>query len=162
MSPQTAQPLPLPPEIPAVLESTFQRLLAESTFADAWPMPELASDDEAPLRCPLQVILPLSSPWKGRILIAGDRETVFDLAAGFHSLPDEMVDEGIALDFLAEIGGLLARDLFCGVDLPVTLMEPSAPDLAIGRAFWQEEQTGRAALGCNGGRMITALRSGIL
>lgn len=151
----------MPPEIPAVLESTFQRLLAESTFADAWPLPELAADEEAPQSCPLRVILPLSSPWKGRILIAGDRDTVFDLAAGFHSLPDEMVDEGIALDFLAEIGGLLARDLFCAVDLPVTLLEPTAPDLAIFRAFWQEEPTGRAALGCNGGRMLVALRPGI-
>lgn len=162
MSPQPSQPQALPPEILAVLESTFQRLLAESTFSDAWPMPELAADQEATLRCPLQVVLPMASPWKGRILVAGDRETVFDLAAGFHSLPDEMVDEGIALDFLAEIGGLLARDLFCAVDLPITLLEPSSPDLAIARAFWQEEPTGRTALGCNGGRMIAALRSGLL
>jgi len=151
----------LPQEILAVLESTFQRLLTECTFSDAWSMPQLAADEDAPSRCPLQVVLPMSSPWQGRILIAGDRETVFDLAAGFHSLPDQMVDEGIALDFLAEIGGLLVRDLFCAVELPVALLEPTALDPAIARALWQEESTGRAALGCNGGRMIAALRSGL-
>lgn len=144
-----------------MLESTFQRLLSESAFADAWPMPDVTSEPGATLRCPLQVLLPMSSPWKGRILIAGDRETVFDLAAGFHSLPDEMVDEGIALDFLAEIGGLLARDLFCAVDLPITLLEPVAPEAAAASAFWQQASTGRTALGCNGGRMLAAIRAGL-
>lgn len=144
-----------------MLESTFQRLLSESAFADAWPMPELTGEAGATQQCPMQVVLPMSSPWKGRFLIAGDRETVFDLAAGFHSLPDEMVDEGIALDFLAEVGGLLARDLFCAVDLPVTLLEPVAPDAAFASAFWQQANTGRAALGCNGGRMLVAIRAGV-
>lgn len=150
--------LTLPAEIGAVLESTFLRLLAESAFADAWQCPDLAQDDLTIGKCPLQVVLPIRSPWRGTLLVAGDRETVSDLAAGFHSIPDAMVDEGIALEFLAELGGLLLRDLFCAVDDPVELAEPSTPDPEKSARLWSASLVGRSAVGCNEGLLLVALR----
>lgn len=147
----------VPSEVAAVLGSTLQRILAEVTFADAWIRPEVSSDPSAVVPSDLHVLLPQTSPWVGRLLLSGDLATVQDLAAGFHSIPDQMVDRTIALDFLAELGSLLLRDLFCASDLAVTLgdpleLSPSAADL-----FWKDAGTARAALGCNQGRIFAAL-----
>jgi len=131
----------VPPEVASILESTFQRILAESTFADAWPRPELASRSETVAEVGFHVLLPVRSP-------------------GFHSVPDAMVDKAIALDFLAEIATFLVRDLFCVSDTPVDSLEPLelSPDEAM--AIWEQASTARTVLGCNQGRILAALLAG--
>lgn len=156
-SPRT---LEVPAEILTVLESTFQRQLAESAFADAWPIPELALDVEAPALTDLAVLLPVTAPWKGRMILFGQEDIVRDLAAGFHSLPDEMVDRGISLDFLAELSSLVCRDLFCASEAPVELGEPHELDRAEASILWNSAGRGRVALGCNQGRMLLAILAG--
>jgi len=150
----------VPAEVASILESTFQRLLAESTFADAWPRPELVSRPETVSEVGFHVLLPVRSPWIGRLLLAGDADTVRDLAAGFHSVPDSMVDKAIALDFLAEIATLLVRDLFCVSDSPVQALEPLelSPTEAVG--IWERAASARTVLGCNQGRILAALLAG--
>jgi len=150
----------VPPEVASILESTFQRILAESTFADAWPRPELASRSETISEVDLHVLLPVRSPWTGRLLLAGDVETVRDLAAGFHSVPDAMVDKPIALDFLAEIATFLVRDLFCVSDAPVDAMEPVELSPSEAMAIWEQATAARTVLGCNQGRILAALLAG--
>jgi hypothetical protein len=150
----------VPVEIASILESTFQRLLAEATFADAWPRPELSVRSETISEVGFHVILPILSPWKGRILLAGDEETVRDLAAGFHSIPDAMVDKAISLDFLAELATLLVRDLFCVSENPVDVQEPVELEPAQARALWEEAAAARTVLGCNQGRILAALLVG--
>lgn len=144
----------------AILESTFQRLLAEAAFADAWPRPELASRSETISEVGFHVLLPVRSPWSGRLLLAGDVETVRDLAAGFHSVPDAMVDKAIALDFLAELATFLVRDLFCVSDTPVDALEPVELSPSEARAIWEQATTTRTVLGCNQGRILAALLAG--
>ena len=150
----------VPAEVASVLESTFQRLLAESTFADAWSLPEMTSRSQTISEMGFHVVLPIVSPWKGRVLLAGDEETVRDLAAGFHSIPDAMVDKAIALDFLAELATLLVRDLFCVSDDPVDVEEPTELPPEKARRFWEEAATARTVLGCNQGRVLAALLGG--
>jgi hypothetical protein len=147
-------------EVASVLESTFQRLLAESTFADAWALPTPTSSSHTIPEMGFHVVLPIVSPWKGRVLLAGDEETVRDLAAGFHSIPDGMVDKAIALDFLAELATLLVRDLFCVSDDPVEVEEPAELSPETARFFWEEAATARTVLGCNQGRVLAALLGG--
>ena len=150
----------VPAEVVSVLESTFQRLLAEATFADTWPLPDLTSRSETISEVGFHVLLPILSPWKGRILLAGDEETVRDLAAGFHSIPDAMVDKAISLDFLAELATLLVRDLFCVSVDPVDVEEPVELDPVQARACWEEAVSARTVLGCNQGRILAALLVG--
>ncbi len=149
--------LTVPQEAAAILESTFQRILAESTFADAWPLApsaEMSTFAEADLR----ILLPLSTPWKGMVLVGSTLANAKDLAAGYHSLPDSMVDRGMALDFLAELAELLARDLFCASDVPVQPLEPNEPAQELAASMWSNAIGARTALGCNGdGRMVAAL-----
>ena len=147
----------VPPEVTAVLGSTLQRILAEVTFADAWFRPEVSSDPSAIVPSDLHVLLPQTAPWPGRLLLSGDLPTVQDLAAGFHSIPDAMVDRTIALDFLAELGTLLLRDLFCASDVAVQLTDPLELSAAAADIFWKDAGTARAALGCNQGRVFAAL-----
>jgi hypothetical protein len=147
----------VPQEAAAILESTFQRILAESTFADVWTLPTL-SDAEAMESTELKIQMPLVAPWRGSILIGATEATAKDLAAGYHSLPDAMVDRGIALDFLAELAEILARDLFCASDIAVQTREPIEPALEDATSMWSTAASSRTVLGCNGaGRMIAAL-----
>lgn len=146
----------VPAEMVAVLGSTFQRLLAEATFADAW-IPAALPVREGDASQALHVELAVLDPWRGRLFLSGDLETVLDLAAGFHSLPDGMVDRGIALDFLAEIGALLLRDLFCASDAPLKLGDPREIDSAEAAAIWSSASA-KVELGCNQGRLRAALR----
>lgn len=140
-----------------MLGTTFQRLLAEAAFADAWPLPDQSTRSEAVSTTGFHIVLPIRSPWKGRILLSSDEETVRDLAAGFHSIPDSMVDKTISLDFLAELATLLVRDLFCVSDDPVDMQEPLEPDPAQAQALWEEAVASRTVLGCNQGRILAAL-----
>jgi len=147
----------VPQEAAAILESTFQRILAESTFADVWTLPTL-SDPEVLESTELKIVMPLSAPWRGSILIGATEATAKDLAAGFHSLPDSMVDRGIALDFLAELAEMLARDIFCASDIAVQTREPTEPTFEHATSMWSTAAGSRTAQGCNGtGRMIAAL-----
>lgn len=147
----------VPQEAAAILETTFQRILAESTFADVWTLSGL-SDGEVLDSTELKILMPLRAPWRGSILIGATEATAKDLAAGFHSLPDTMVDHGIALDFLAELGEMLARDIFCASDLPVQTGEPTEPSAGVAATMWAASAGSRTAQGCNGaGRMIAAL-----
>lgn len=155
--PQSRPTSTVPQEAAAILESTFQRILAESTFADVWTLPTL-SDAEAMGSTDLKILVPLAAPWRGTILIGATESTAKDLAAGFHSLPDTMVDRGIAMDFLAELAEMLARDIFCASDIAVQTQEPSEPSTAQAAAMWSVAKGSRTAQGCNGtGRMIAAL-----
>jgi hypothetical protein len=147
----------VPPEAVAILESTFQRILAESTFADVWTLPNL-SDADALESTDLKILMPLNAPWRGSILIGATEATAKDLAAGFHSLPDAMVDRGIALDFLAELAEMLARDIFCASDIGVETREPTEPSAETAASMWSTAASSRTVQGCNGaGRMIAAL-----
>jgi len=147
----------VPKEAAAILETTFQRILAEATFADAWPLSGVSEDDALSLT-ELKVLLPLTSPWKGCILVGASEATAKDLAAGFHSLPDAMVDRSLASEFLAEIAEMLARDIFCASDLPVATGAPSEPSPETAKEYWSKSVGTRTVQGCNGtGRMIAAL-----
>lgn len=144
-------------EASAILESTFQRILAEATFADAWPLTGEAAEDGYS-QIELKILLPLHSPWKGTVLVGASEATARDLAAGFHSLPDTMVDRSLASEFLAEIAEMLARDIFCAADLPVEAGAPSEPSAEIAAEYWAKSVKSRTVQGCNGtGRMVAAL-----
>lgn len=143
-----------------MLGSTFQRLLAEAAFADAWVRPECAVGTDAISTARLHVLVPVEAPWKGRILLSGDEATVLDLAAGFHSIPDSMVDRSIALEFLVELANRLLLDLFCATEDPITVQDASELDLEQALVLWEAASASRTALGCNDGRMFAALLAG--
>ena len=151
------RPSAVPAEVAVVLGSTLQRILAEAAFADAWPRPELSADPDAIASCDLGMLLPVDAPWKGRLLLCGDLETVRDLAAGFHSIPDELADRSIAADFLAELGRIVTRDLFCASDLDLRLGAPEEVEPDRMRALWASAAASRAGLGCNQGCIFAAL-----
>lgn len=153
-----SRPAPLVPrEAAAILESTFQRILAEATFADAWPLTGI-NDAEILSQTDLKIVLPLHTPWNGFVLVGATEATAKDLAAGFHSLPDKMVDRSLASEFLAEMAEMLARDIFCASDVPVEAGSPTEPDPDVAAAFWSRSAGSRTVQGCNGaGRMIAAL-----
>lgn len=147
----------VPQEAAAILESTFQRILAESTFADAWTLPPI-SDAEVLESVDLKILIPLTAPWRGSVLIGATEATAKDLAAGFHSLPDAMVDRAMAVDFLAELAEMLARDIFCASDVPVLVLPPIEPSPELAASAWASASKSRTIQGCNGtGRMIAAL-----
>lgn len=147
----------VPKEAAAILETTFQRILAEATFADAWPISGVTEAD-AMSQTDLKIVLPLHAPWKGSVLVGATEATAKDLAAGFHSLPDTMVDRSLASEFLAEIAEMLARDIFCAADLPVEAGAPSVPSAETAAEYWSKSVGSRTVQGCNGsGRMIAAL-----
>lgn len=144
-------------EATAIIETTFQRILAEATFADAWPLTGAPAED-ALSQTELKIVLPLHSPWKGTILVGASEATAKDLAAGFHSLPDTMVDRSLASEFLAELAEMLARDIFCASDIAVEAGAPSEPSLELAADYWARSVGSRTVQGCNGaGRMIAAL-----
>jgi hypothetical protein len=153
-----SRPIPVvPKEAAAILESTFQRILAEATFADAWPLADVP-EDEAMSSTELKIQLPLHSPWKGTVLVGATEATAKDLAAGFHSLPDTMVDRALASEFLAEIAEMLARDIFCASDVSVVAGTPSVPSPERAGELWKLSNGSRTVQGCNGtGRVIAAL-----
>ena len=158
--PQSRPNLSVPKEAASILETTFQRILAEATFADAWPIADLP-EAEAMSSTQLKIFLPLLAPWKGAILIGATEATAKDLAAGYHSLPDEMVDRTIASEFLAELAEMLARDIFCASDIPVQAGAPVEPIPERASALWTAALKSRTVQGCNGtGRMIAALVTG--
>lgn len=147
----------VPKEAAAILESTFQRILAEATFADTWPLSGV-SDADAVESAELRLLLPMVAPWKGSILIGATEATAKDLAAGFHSLPDAMVDQTLATEFLAELAEMLARDLFCASEIAVQTGAPSVLEKDSTSTLWSMASGSRTTLGCNGtGRMIAAL-----
>lgn len=150
----------MPAEIVAVLGSTFQRLLAESAFADAWVRPELSADPGVISRGDLHVLVQVDRPWNGRVLLSGNEATVRDLAAGFHSIPDAMVDRTISLEFLVEFANRLLLDLFCATEEPVATQEPSELTLERASALWEGAAASRIVLGCNDGLMLVALLAG--
>lgn len=148
----------VPKEAAAILETTFQRILAEATFADAWVLPSGSSDADSLAVADLKLVVPLDTPWKGSILIGASEETARDLAAGFHSLPDAMVDRALALEFLAELAEMLARDLFCASDIPVETRQPFEPRQESASTMWAQAGESRTFLGCNGtGRILAAM-----
>lgn len=148
----------VPKEASAILETTFQRILAEATFADAWSLPSGPSATESLAAADLKLVVPLAGPWNGSILIGSSEETARDLAAGFHSLPDAMVDRALALEFLAELAEMLAKDLFCASDIPVELRRPFEPRPESVASMWAQAIGSRTFLGCNGtGRILAAL-----
>lgn len=147
----------LPKEAAAILEPTFQRILAEAMFADAWSLPASATND-AMDSVELRLLVPLVAPWKGSVMVGATESTAIDLAAGFHSLPDAMVDRALALEFLAELAEMLARDLFCASDIPVEVGMPSELRQETATDLWSSATGSRCVLGCNGsGRMAVAL-----
>jgi hypothetical protein len=150
----------VPVEIASALGSTFQRLLAESAFADAWTKPELSTVPGILARSDLHVLVQVDRPWNGRILLSGDEATVRDLAAGFHSIPDAMVDRTIALEFLVELANRLLLDLFCATEEPVSAQEPSEPTLEQASGLWERASSSRVVLGCNDGLVLAALLAG--
>lgn len=148
----------VPKEAAAILETTFQRILAEATFADAWTLGSDSPEDEPLSSTDLKLVVPLAAPWNGSILIGASEETARDLAAGFHSLPDAMVDRALALEFLAELAEMLARDLFCASEMPVETRQPFEPRQESVASMWAQALGSRTFLGCNGtGRILAAL-----
>lgn len=159
----TSQPTYRPdlPELQARLPELFVQLLAEMAFADAWVLRTPEELQAALGAATVACCVPFAGDFKGVVAVAADPTTLTDLAAGFHSLPDEMVDDGTRLEFLAEAGALLVRELAMAPGREIHLA-PGAPRLPtvgeIGLA-WKAEGVVRAGFGCNGdGWMVVLVR----
>lgn len=143
------------------LPEAFVQLLAEMAFADTW---HLGSPEEAAVALAASSVacsIPFSGTEKGVVLIGADLATLTDIAAGYHSLPDEMVDDGTRLEFLAEAGAMLIREMGLLPDVSGHFI-PGAPRLpAIGEigTMWRDPGAFTGGFGCNGdGWMILSVR----
>lgn len=143
------------------LPEAFVQLLAEMAFADAWP---LGSPEESAVALGASTVsccVPFTGTEKGVVLIGADSVTLTDMAAGYHSLPDEMVDDGTRLEFLAEAGATLVREmgLFPDVSAHFVPGPPRLPTLGEIQSMWRDRQSFTGGFGCNGdGWMILAVR----
>lgn len=134
----------------AILGPALAHLLAEMAFADAWSLDSVRLGG-APSRCDRWCLLPVRGDWTGSLLLGCDAREAARLAAGYYSLPDHLVDEGTSLEFLAELGGALVRELGrrVGVGFDVRLQEPRLPQPDEIEGLLHSPSAGRAALGCN-------------
>lgn len=159
----TSQPTHQPdlPELQARLPELFVQLLAEMSFADAWA---LGSPEEIQIALGASTVaccVPFTGDLAGVVALAADPATLTDLAAGFHSLPDEMVDDGTRLEFLAEAGALLVRELALdsGKGLHLVPGAPRLPTVGEIALSWRRDGVLKAGFGCNGdGWMIALVR----
>ncbi len=143
------------------LPEAFVQLLAEMAFADAWILGSPEEADVALGAASVACCVPFSGGASGLVLVAADPTCLTDLAAGYHSLPDEMVDDGTRLEFLAEVGALLVREMGAtpGGDLRLAPGAPRIPQLGEMDRVWVDSATLKAGFGCNGdGWMALAVR----
>lgn len=143
------------------LPEAFVRLLAEMAFADTW---HLGSPEEAAVALAASTTtccIPFSGTEKGVVLMGADPATLTDIAAGYHSLPDDMVDDGTRLEFLAEAGAMLIREMGLLPEVSGYFV-PGAPRLpVIGEigSMWRDAGAFSGGFGCNGdGWMILSVR----
>lgn len=143
------------------LPEAFVQLLAEMAFADTWPLGSPEESAVALGACAVACCVPFSGTARGVLLIGADSVTLTDMAAGYHSLPDEMVDDGTRLEFLAEAGAMLVREMGPLPDVEARFV-PGAPRLpVVGEAdsIWNDPRSCTGGYGCNGdGWMILAVR----
>ncbi|MCB9496458.1 MAG: hypothetical protein H6686_06180 [Fibrobacteria bacterium] len=130
----------------------FVRTLAEMAFADAW---KLHSHEElmvAKAQAQVACLVPLTGDLRGSLAIAADPVTLTDLAAGYHSLPDEMVDDGTRLEFLAELGALLVRQIAdpANSEIHVAPGPPRIPAPGEIDSFCSDGRCLHEGFGCNG------------
>jgi len=148
-------------ELPQQLPTLFVQLLAEMAFADAWVLGSPEEVGVARGAATVCCCVPFHGLRSGVVLVAADPALLTDLAAGYHSLPDEMVDDGTRLEFLAEAGALLVREISGLCSIPSQLV-PGAPRLPlVGEipSLWSDHHCLKAGFGCNGdGWMVVAVR----
>lgn len=143
------------------LPDLFVQLLAEMAFADAWILGSPEEADVALGAASVVCCVPFSGGAAGLVLVAADPVCLTDLAAGYHSLPDEMVDDGTRLEFLAEVGALLVREMgtSAGGDIRLAPGAPRIPQAGEMARLWAGPATLKAGFGCNGdGWMAVAVR----
>ena len=99
------------------------QLLEELAFADAWPVGSVSEGAVFSCACDFE------APWEWSLVLEGEKRCLFDLAAGFHSLPDAHMDDLFAEEFLLE---LVAR---FGAQLKAAASEAPAPGVAYPRHF---------------------------
>jgi len=143
------------------LPDLFIQLLAEMAFADAWILGSPEESDVARGAASVACCVPFSGGASGMVVVAADPVCLTDLAAGYHSLPDEMVDDGTRLEFLAEVGALLVREMGASAGSD-TRLAPGAPRLSAPGEMdrlWADPSTLKSGFGCNGdGWMAVVVR----
>lgn len=156
--------LPIRPDLPELqqrLPELFVQLLAEMAFADAWSLGSPEENSVALGAASVACCVPFSGASSGVAFVAADPTTLTDLAAGFHSLPDEMVDDGTRLEFLAEAGALLVRELGAvpGAEFHLVPGAPRLPGPSELAKLWSDPACLKAGFGCNGGGwMVVVVR----
>lgn len=143
------------------LPETFVQLLAEMAFADTWPLGSPEESTVARGASSVCCCVPFSGTERGVVLMGADSVTLTDMAAGYHSLPDEMVDDGTRLEFLAEAAATLVREMGALPDVAAHFV-PGPPRLPMTgeiESLWTARDTFACGFGCNGdGWMILAVR----
>lgn len=143
------------------LPEAFVQMLAEMAFADAWALGSPEENAVALGASSVVCCVPFSGSERGLAFVGADFATLTDLAAGYHSLPDEMVDDGTRLEFLAEIGTLLIREMGAFPDVSAHYV-PGAPRMPMPgelESLWADPTSFTVGFGCNGdGWMIFAVR----
>ncbi len=92
---------PLPSLLDLGIDRLFPALLDELAFADSWPVGEVG--DSPVFICAAD----FEAPWEWSLVLEGEKKCVYDLAAGFHSLPDDQMDDLFAEEFMLECLGRL-------------------------------------------------------
>ncbi|MEN9353761.1 MAG: hypothetical protein RL318_1086 [Fibrobacterota bacterium] len=94
--------MPTVPTLEAVLDRTceriFPQLLEELAFADAWSVAELDMGGKI-----FSSACDFDAPWEWTLVVEGSHKCMLDIAAGYHSLPEEHMDDQFAAEFLLEI-----------------------------------------------------------
>lgn len=102
--------MPTVPTLEDVLERTceriFPQLLEELAFADAWGVLEVETGGKV-----FSSACDFDSPWDWSLVVEGSRICLLDIAAGYHSLPEEHMDDQFAEEFLLEICFRLSQRL---------------------------------------------------
>jgi hypothetical protein len=116
------------PTLEDVLERTceriFPQLLEELAFADAWSVMEIEETTKI-----FSAACDYDDPWEWSLVVEGSRTCLLDIAAGYHSLPEEHMDDQFAEEFLQEIAYRFCQRL------STTIQGAPQPGVAYARKF---------------------------
>jgi hypothetical protein len=115
--------LPLETLLEQHVDQLLPPLLEELAFADAWPI------GLAPEGAVFSCACDFEAPWEWSLVLEGEKRCLYDLAAGFHSLPDAHMDDLFAEEFLLELVSRFAGHLQANVP------EAPVPGVAYPRRF---------------------------
>jgi hypothetical protein len=119
------------PNLEDVLDRTaeriFPQLLEELAFADAWCVMEIENPGKV-----FSAACDFDAPWEWSLVMEGSRSCLLDIAAGYHSLPEEHMDDQFAEEFLLEICFRFAQRL------STTIPGAPMPGVAYSRKFGME------------------------